>query len=1155
MSLYVLAGPLMNAVARAGADPTLVPTADTDFPAANLRDGRANLPTFWSSTTDECTATVDLSMLADPGFETSTTEWTCDAGLAFVSSTKYVYAGTYSGELTSSGTTGTAYRDFSVRPGETLKLAWALYSPTTSAYVTIAVQNRHTGKYLTSGGTWTASSTTVDVQTAASWDTGSVTFDVEAISSVLVEPCTLRVSVGINGTDSSVYVDNVVLSPAVDFCSVHGHNFGGVSPRLQSADSTALFTTRETMTPQRDSFYCVLAAPRYERYWRLYLAGTPAETPYVGEWVLGQATALGQRPQYGGELELAETQSRIVGPAGQQWIYSRSASPLRRIGLEFLYETEANYVEARDAFYRSNRGGYHPCVVAPADMDAGLVVLGRIGEKYAVTKEHYSMRAASWEVVEDALPAVDWTTPTTTTASTAVTVAPTLELYGYSMESAGAVLGGAAAEAQYVPLGDSTLLTGLIHYWPMEQATDTDAPDVVGGVTLTCSINGEHVNQVAGKNGFAASLPCANPGTAGGLIKATGLPPGSARTFSAWASFSDPASGGCHVFGHMQGTHIKVTKLASRFILSDYTLAVLGSPGSDLTPETFYHLVHTYDGANAHNLYVNGAIYDSVSSTSPSWAYFMVGPYAADAGAGRQTVDELGWWNRVLTSDEIQELYNGGVGNVWPFNRTTFGWVGSGGVTMGGEAAASFQENALVADLIHYWPLDEESSTRTDIVGDLDLDTVVDANYGMGLASNALDLGTTGGPNIRSATGYVALDSNSPWSVSLWTKPPASPPGMWSPFRTGLDTYAGPGILIYSSTPYDTITAQLNDAWGGTLTARAGIKLDAWNHVIATYDGTDIRTYVNATSGSTGSGSWTPAAFTSGYTSIGLAMGGVIKGYGLIDEIGVWGRALTAAEISELYNGGLGNFPPFVRSQFGYVAPLAGPALGGAAVTSFESVLLTGLVAYWTMDEEGGTREDTVGVLDLTDNNSAGYDSGISGNAAALSAASSSYLSAADSTALRCVGDHTVSVWLNPTGHGLNAQSIVSKFDETSTGYWIYYTDAGKLNFTLNTTDGQRTHQPTDVLTDAAWNHLVFWASSSQCGSIINGGSATFTDLPGPAVGSTAQFMVGRLAYTGSAWPFDGLIDEVAMWNCVLSEDEIAYLYNSGIGRFYPFSS
>lgn len=57
-------------------------------------------------------------------------------------------------------------------------------------------------------------------------------------------------------------------------------------------------------------------------------------------------------------------------------------------------------------------------------------------------------------------------------------------------------------------------------------------------------------------------------------------------------------------------------------------------------------------------------------------------------------------------------------------------------------------------------------------------------------------------------------------------------------------------------------------------------------------------------------------------------------------------------------------------------------------------------VAHWNLNESSGTRVDSVGSNDLTDNNTVGVDTGKFGNAAYFDILNSEYLSINDNAAL-----------------------------------------------------------------------------------------------------------------------------------------------------------
>ena len=93
-----------------------------------------------------------------------------------------------------------------------------------------------------------------------------------------------------------------------------------------------------------------------------------------------------------------------------------------------------------------------------------------------------------------------------------------------------------------------------------------------------------------------------------------------------------------------------------------------------------------------------------------------------------------------------------------------------------------------------------------------------------------------------------------------------------------------------------------------------------------------------------------------------------------------------------------------------------GPFIGSAAAAP-ASTLLTGLVSWWKLDEESGTRADAVGTNHHTDNNTVGYASGKIGNAANFVAANSESLTLGIAGVIPFgTEDFSVSFWLKPAG-------------------------------------------------------------------------------------------------------------------------------------------
>lgn len=224
------------------------------------------------------------------------------------------------------------------------------------------------------------------------------------------------------------------------------------------------------------------------------------------------------------------------------------------------------------------------------------------------------------------------------------------------------------------------------------------------------------------------------------------------------------------------------------------------------------------------------------------------------------------------------------------------------------------------------------------------------------------------------------------------------------------------------------------------------------------------------------------------------------------------------------------------------------------------SDLTTNLTSCWAMEETSGTRTDSVGSNDLTDNNTVGSAAGLLGTAADIELSNNEYLSITDGshTGLDPTGSFSINFWVNReswlTG---NWNGLVSKADNTtrsymsgilrdgSTYYMAFYVGiSGATTFgSLHTLSG-----------DPSGNQMftLVYNASTQTKYIYQNGNATpiQTETGGPASvnNSSADFRIGWFNNPGPDG-YDGLFDDTAFWNGrVLSTTEIAELYDSGAG-------
>lgn len=236
--------------------------------------------------------------------------------------------------------------------------------------------------------------------------------------------------------------------------------------------------------------------------------------------------------------------------------------------------------------------------------------------------------------------------------------------------------------------------------------------------------------------------------------------------------------------------------------------------------------------------------------------------------------------------------------------------------------------------------------------------------------------------------------------------------------------------------------------------------------------------------------------------------------------------------------------------------------------------LTDNLVSYWKLDETSGTRADSHGSNNLTDNNTVTYGTGIISNGADFELANSEYLNITDASqsGLDLTGDRSFSLWVKPesTPTGGDAMAFFYKWGGSQAQYGMIYVDISgtrKIRFIgYQTCAGANINYDFSIggdLSTSSFTHVVLRYDAIGHGSgdgtaelFLNGvskGTVTDASFTGGA-NCTGTFSLSSLG-SGIQWYYDGLMDEVGVWSKWLSDGEIASLYNSGSGLTYPFST
>lgn len=275
--------------------------------------------------------------------------------------------------------------------------------------------------------------------------------------------------------------------------------------------------------------------------------------------------------------------------------------------------------------------------------------------------------------------------------------------------------------------------------------------------------------------------------------------------------------------------------------------------------------------------------------------------------------------------------------------------------------------------------------------------------------------------------------------------------------------------------------------------------------------------------------------------------------------------ALPRVEFPRLLRG-LGDALDRRLSAMMPLAGMLGPLAAGSRVAT-PSSLLTGIVAYWKLDEVSNgsiavTRADaTTRGNTLSDPATTPSASGLISNAGSFAAASSRYLSLAGTTPDAQMGDidFTIAAWLYPTA-AINMM-VVTK-DGAGGGKRDYMLNCNCVNMVagfevFRPIDSSRAAGGVSIASLNQWYLLVGWhdATANTVNLQVNNGTVKTTATGGALqAASDSEFRIGARVYTGSPLYTTGLIDEVGVWKRVLTPAERTTLYNSGNGITYPFS-
>jgi hypothetical protein len=212
----------------------------------------------------------------------------------------------------------------------------------------------------------------------------------------------------------------------------------------------------------------------------------------------------------------------------------------------------------------------------------------------------------------------------------------------------------------------------------------------------------------------------------------------------------------------------------------------------------------------------------------------------------------------------------------------------------------------------------------------------------------------------------------------------------------------------------------------------------------------------------------------------------------------------------------------------------------------FGNAELAGLVGWWKFDEtEGSTATDSSG------NNHNGtlignarWTQGKIGGAIDLDG-KSGFVQIADKSDFNIAGQITIACWVNLRSVPTDYSAIVTKGDNS----WRLSTMPGQIKFHASVNDWQQLM--VDGSTEVAaneWHHVAMVYNGDEVRIYVDGRLDVAKPWKGGIAVNDFDVLIGENAEQKGRF-FDGLIDDVRIYNYALNESDIMALYNEGVKK------
>jgi hypothetical protein len=489
-------------------------------------------------------------------------------------------------------------------------------------------------------------------------------------------------------------------------------------------------------------------------------------------------------------------------------------------------------------------------------------------------------------------------------------------------------------------------------------------------------------------------------------------------------------------------------------------------------------------------------------------------------------IDDVRIYNRALSAAEVAGLYNSGGAKI----------SGATTAVTNGLVSRWTMDGADVSDKVYdrvggfngYLVGTNNATSSRKVIGKVGQGFSFGGN-----ATGGVQVGTTANtalvPQYFTIVAWVKLDSQYLYNT------------IYSNDRDCCGTYNG--ISLVQSYSGDKLTGRI---WNGSqyqISSNADIPTGVWTHVAFTYDGSYKRLYINGSLDNSSAQTvdpGSPASFSTYIGSMGSA-GSSLTLDGSLDEVRLYNRGLTAAEIKQIYNEGDGT---------------------KTNVNTAAGSLTSGLVGYWPFNGP----DVTDAVYDRSGAGHNGYFFGGAtssaktigkvGQALQFNGSASQYTDAGGFSDLGTSNKpYAIAAWIKPAASSATGNIIHVSSTTSGIGWCLSMVQirSGKA-YIVGYIGSAVTVTGATTLLPNTWYHIVHtWSPSDGLQLYVNGvldgstpqatfassGASDYVKVGGPASGTACASSAGSIG-------FNGATDEVRVYNRSLSASEVKQLYNAG---------